>query len=126
MINVTVGELFDSSTALQKIATQPFSGGNAFKIARLLKAVDEEMKTVEETRRKIVTTYCEKDDNGEPKVDENGQVHIANDVLEKCNEELNSLFSTSVELNVNKISIDALETVELSPMEVMQVEMYFE
>jgi len=42
MIEITLGELLDCTTAMQKLAEKPMKTKSAFKVARLMREIDKE------------------------------------------------------------------------------------
>jgi hypothetical protein len=84
------------------------------------------MSSFNETRMELIKKYGEKDENGELKTDENGNVHIPDEALREFSNELQELLSTEVEINANKVKLDDLGTVEFTPSEMAQLEDFIE
>lgn len=125
MIKLTMKEVVNAAPVLAKLTNQSFSGIATFKIARLLKAFDEEVSLFEETRAKLIQKYCKKDENGNL-IQENNQLQVEPDKIEAFNEELNALLSTVVELKGEKLQIDYFENIALTPIEASVIEMFIE
>lgn len=126
MISVKLLDIIDASPILRKLAESTFSGAVAFKIARLIKACEIELQTFEESRRKIIEEYGEKDENGELKIFDNQQIKVKEEYREKCAVSLNELLNTEIELNVNKIPINSLEQIDITPNELIKMEAFIE
>lgn len=122
MIKLTVNEVLNIVPALQELAGKNFPGATTFKIARLIRETDKEVKTFEEERMKIVNKYGEKKENGEVNVKDDGTVKIMEDKIEKCNQELVELLNTEVEINAGKLKEEIFDTVELTPSLALSIE----
>lgn len=105
---------------------QSFKGSLAFKIARLARELNKEMETFNEQRRKIVNEYSLKDENGEVESDENGNIQIAPDRIQEFNTEFTNLLNTEVEVNADKLPMDNIDDFEVSPQQMLNIEMFFE
>ena len=126
MIKVNLNDIINATETLQKIMQQPFKGSLAFKIARLARELNKEMETFNEQRRKILEEYCIKDENGNLKQLENGNVQIIPEKINEFNNEFNSLLSTEVEINADKLPVDNIDAFEITPQEMLNIEVFFE
>lgn len=126
MISVKLLDIIDASPILRKLAESTFSGAVAFKIARLIKACEAELQTFEESRHKIIEKYGEKDKNGELKIFDNQQIRVKEEYREICATSLNELLGTEIELNANKIPVESLEQIDITPNELIKIEAFIE
>lgn len=122
MITLTLNDIFNAVPALREISSKEFPGSTTFKIARLIRELDKEIQLFEEERNKIANKYGEKDENGVLITKDNGMIKISDDKIQECNEELQALFSTQVEINANKLSVDIFDTIEMTPTQAMNLE----
>lgn len=122
MIKMTLNELMNAAPALRELSEKSFTGATTFKIARLIREVDKEIKTFEEERMKIVNKYGEKDENGELATQEDGTVKIIEDKINECNQELVDLLNAEVEINAEKLKEEVFEKIELTPALVIAIE----
>lgn len=122
MITLTLNDIFNAVPALREISSKEFPGSTTFKIARLIRELDKEIQLFEEERSKIANKYGEKDENGMLIAKDNGMIKISDDKIQECNEELQALFSTQVEINANKLSVDIFDTIEMTPTQAMNLE----
>ena len=74
----------------------------------------------------LIKQYGEKDETGELKSDENGNVRIPPEVLTDFNKELQELLATEIEINANKIRIDDISDVEFTAAEMAQLDDFIE
>lgn len=126
MISVKINDLLNATDTLQELSRKSLKARLAFDVSRLLKAADVEVSQFNEARMKILQKYGEKDENGELVSDEKGNCRIANENLTDFNNELNELIGAQVELNANKISIDALDNLDFTPVEMVALEPFIE
>lgn len=126
MIDIKLEQLINSTESLKSLSQKPLKARSAYAVSKILKAADEEMVAFNETRMNLIRKYGEKDDNGELKSDENGNVHILADSLDTFNQELRELMDTQIEINANKIKIDDIGDVEFTPAEMAQLDEFIE
>ena len=67
-------------------------------------------------RTKIVTKYAKKDDNGQIVVDKenNNMIEIPDEDVKKVDAELDELFARKIELQSNKIQLEAIKDLDLT------------
>ena len=122
MITLTLNDIFNAVPALREISTKEFPGSVTFKIARLIRELDKEIQLFEEERNKIANKYGEKDENGNLVIQEGGNIKILDNKIQDCNEELQALFNTQVEINANKLPVDIFDSIEMTPTQAMNLE----
>lgn len=122
MITMTLNDIFNAVPALREISTKEFPGSVTFKIARLIRELDKEIQLFEEERSKIANKYGEKDENGNLVIQEGGNIKILDNKIQECNEELQALFNTQVEINANKLPVDIFDSIEMTPTQAMNLE----
>lgn len=126
MINITVKELVDSSETMKKLSQKSLKGKTAYYIARLLREIDKELTLFNETRGDLIKKYGEKDENGELKIDENGNCKFGPDTIEQFYSEMNDILNNGIELNANKINLKDLEELDFTPTEMIILEPFIE
>lgn len=126
MISITLEQLINSSDGLKALSQKPLKARCAYTVGKLLKAADVEISNFNETRMELIKKYGEKDENGELKQDEQGNVHIGTEFVNHFNDELNELLNTTIDINSNKIKIEDLESVNFTPAEMTQLEDFIE
>jgi len=108
-VSVQLGELKNAIGSLRQLSDMKLPAKVAFSVARSLGKIDEELKVYNEALRKAV--------------EDNGGTALGNGAIEfesKDNEklflvELGDLNETVVNFEINKISIDSLDGIELTP-----------
>ena len=126
MINVTLRELVDSAETMKKLSQESLKGKTAYYIARLLREIDKELTLFNETRGNLIKKYGDKDENGELKIDENGNCQFAPQEMEKFYSEMNDILNNIIELNANKITLNELEELDFTPNEMIILEPFIE
>lgn len=113
MITVKMMDLFGKDEAFAELDKITLTGKVAFAVARLKKAVQQELETFYASRLEVAKRYADRDEKGEIKVDENGNIHIPEDKMEECNKELTEVLQEEVELNANYLKAEWFENIEL-------------
>ena len=122
MITMTVNDLLNVIPVLRELLNKPFKGSAAFKLARLMRELDRETTLFEEARQKLAEKYGKRDENGLLIFNEDGNIQLQEDKLAECNEEMLSLLNTSIEINADKIPMDAFAEVEIAPAQVIAID----
>ena len=126
MIETTIRNLLAAKPFLQQLANTEMPAKDAFKILKTLKLVDNELAVVQDSRMKLVEKYCQRDENGQWKVDEVGNVLIVPEQVETFGNEQSELFDTAIKLNCDKLSIDVLGNLTFTPKMLMDMEDFIE
>lgn len=124
MIKLTLGEVINAISPLEKISQFPLNGANAFKIARLIRELNKEMETFEIQRKELIEKYCERDKDGSMLIEDNN-IRIQSRFIEQYNNTLMSMLKSEIEINASPLSIDTLEMITLTPQEALNLEKFF-
>ena len=101
-------------TALSSIAGQALPVKTSFKIKKMFKVIEDEMKNLEEVKKSLVQRFGERLESGELKEDENGMIRL--DLARKSEWESQVIEMETIQSEVLPLSIDELgEKVEISP-----------
>ena len=122
MITMTVNDLLNVIPVLRELLNKPFKGATAFKLARLMRELDKETALFEESRQKIAEKYGKRDENNSLVFNELGNILIQEDKIADCNNEMTALLNTSIEVNANKIPLDAFDEIEIAPAQAMAID----
>lgn len=82
---------------------------SAFKVHRISKIMDSELKDVEELRLKIVDKYKESENK------ETGEIQLKKELLKDYQKDIEELFDQVVEVDIKPVSLSELEGVTLTP-----------
>ena len=117
MIKVTINDILNVEKVFKKLINQSLTGKNAFVMARLAREVEKEVTTFESTRMELIRKYASTDENGEMIVDDNGNVHLSEENVKSCNQELLEVLSQEIELNAGPLQYDWFDSIELTMTE---------
>ena len=117
MIEIKAGELKGIYEVLNSLRSQLLPANQAYRIARIGRELDNEVNLYETQRAEIIKKYCDKDENGEPAVDENGNITIKqeNENFEKVVKELTKIANEHISINVEPLDLKELSEVKLTP-----------
>lgn len=105
-ITIKLAQLIDSRDALEKVFNQDLPVRMAYKISKIIKAVNNELTTFDEFRNKLLNKYGT--DAGE------GKFSISAENVPLFQEDIKSLLETEVTLEFNRITLDDLGSIKLS------------
>ena len=117
MIEIKAGELRGIYEVLNSLRSQLLPANQAYRIARIGRELDNEVNLYEAQRAEIIKKYCDKDENGEPAVDENGNITIKQESenFEKVVKELTKIANEHISINVEPLNLKELGEVKLTP-----------
>lgn len=126
MIRITLNDILNSVQIFREISVKPLPIKTAFRVARLIRELDKENTTFETSRRAIIEKYADRNENGEMKQTEEGNIIIQQENIIECNNELNDLLNTEIEINADKLNIDDMGDIELTPAQAYNIEAFIE
>lgn len=126
MINVKLEDLINATDGLRGLSQKQLKARCAYAVGKILKSADAEIQSFNETRMELIKKYGEKDESGELKTEENGNVRIPPEGMNEFSRELRELLDTEVEISANKIKMDDIGEVEFTPAEMAQLENFIE
>lgn len=107
--------LVNSTEALKILnESRSLSGATAYKIAKNVKKIEEELKSYQEGKNVIINKYCSKDDKGE-NIILNGNYDIPNETMDAFNNDLLDLLDTESDIEIRLLSVSEVENASLSP-----------
>lgn len=122
MITVSVREILNSAEIMQKLSKRQFKGKVAFQIARILRYIDEELKSFNEARSNLIEVYGERDESDNLVMDENNNYKIQKDKITELNQEIEELLNTSIQINADAINIKDIENENFTPADILLLE----
>lgn len=124
MINTYLRNIVESADIMRELSTKTLKGRAAFRVARLLRELEKEFTLFNEKRVELIREYAQKDENGEIKSDENGNVTLDQTRLNEFYEKLDELLNAEVEINAEKIDIDDFGDVDFTPAQIINLEAF--
>lgn len=126
MIELKIGDLLNATEALQNLAKKELKARLALSISRILKNAEGEIQNFNETRMNLIQKYGEKDESGELVTTDDGNCKILNENMQIFQSELNELLDATIEINANKIPLDALDALDFTPKDMVMLEPFIE
>lgn len=126
MITVSVREILNSAEIMQKLSKRQFKGKVAFQIARILRYIDEELKSFNEARSNLIEVYGERDESDNLVMDEKNNYKIQKDKITELNQEIEELLNTSIQINADAINMKDIENEDFTPADILLLEPFIE
>ena len=126
MIKVTLKDIVESQDVMRALSSKQLRGRVAFKVARLLKKLEAELATFNDTRIKLIETYAKKDDEGNFVTNEKNEYQFDADNANKFVEEINKLLLEEIDIDANPILVDEIEELNFTPAEIVALEPFMD
>lgn len=94
----------------------------SYAISKNLLKLEKEVEAYNLEREKLLKKYAEKDEAGEIKADELGNIKFIKKYKEKWNKEIIELLDIEVEVDIHKFDLSVLDNVEMSVQELMAID----
>ena len=104
---------------MRQVMNKNFKGSVSFKIGRLVRELDKELKLFEKERERLIEKYAEKDEKGNL-IFTGKNVKILDTI--QFNKEMEELLSNELNINAEKIDIEIFDDIEISPEQAMILE----
>lgn len=112
----TIVELITARETLSKIANQPINALIAFRVGKIIKAVNDELSKFDEIRADLFKKYGTIDSDGKPT--------FTNENVEIINKELTPILLEEIELKFNKLNINDIKDINLTTFEILGIEKF--
>ena len=126
MMTVTLKDIVESQEVMRTLSNKPLRGRAAFKVARLLKKLEAELTTFNDTRVKLIESYAKKDEDGQFVTNDKNEYQFDQDNANKFVDEINKLLLEPIEVDANPISIDEIEELDFTPSEMAALEPFLD
>jgi len=124
-VELNVNELIKAREALNLFMQEKLPVKLAYKIKKIYKEVDEELKILEESKDKLLDNYAEKDENGDLK-NEDGFFTIPKMYREHFEKELNELNNMKIKISFTPIKEEEIENMEITPSTLLALEHFIQ
>lgn len=111
-ITVTLGELFNSTVPLHRLAAQPMPSRLTFALVKTVRAVVKEMNALEETRAILCDNYGKKDEK-------TGKYKFTKESEAAADKEFNELLKNEVTIKGSKLDLEDLPGLTISASDVI-------
>lgn len=119
-------EIIESKDVLAQLnQSKGMTGVVAYRIGKNIKMLDAELEEYDKARIHILEKYSNKDDKGNPII-ENNNYDIDQENLAQALNEINDLLDEESTLDLKKVSIEDISIANLSPKEMMAIEYMLE
>ena len=118
MIKLSLAEIKESEGALQKVLSSPLDVRLAYSLGKLIKKLNEELQNIETIRIKLVDQYGV--------TSENGSKQVQPDKFTEFYRDYNEALKIEVEFDINKLPLEKLGEVKLSPIEINTISFLIE
>jgi len=117
-VKVKLFEVYNSVPVMNKVLETSVSASLAYHLTKLLKTLNEEMKTIEEQRIKLVEKYGEKNDKEESLV-------VSEENKAKFMSEFSDLLNSEIELSWEQLSVEKMEGLQLTVNDMSRIQFLF-
>lgn len=124
MIETSIKDIIGGKEVFKKLAEMPLNIKVAYNIARIIREIEKENKTFEDTRQKLLFKYGEKDPSGQLIINQNNQITIIPEQINNYNKEIQELLDEKIKLNVEPIKLNDLGEIQITPAEIYQINMF--
>lgn len=125
MAKLTNKEIIEKVGMLGGISDRKLPVKVSYAIAKNISKIESELKHYNKEREKIVDKYCEKDEEGNLKI-EDGNYAIKKEEKENWNKDMNDLQEIVVEIDAHTFNMDLLTGYDMSPNEMMCIDFMLE
>lgn len=119
-MKITNNQMVNSIPNLKTLSQKQLPIQVSYKIAKNIRNIEQDLVIYERERQKLVDRYAEKDTEGKPKVNDNGN-YVIKDKL-NWNKDILELLNFETDVEIEKIDIKELDGVEISPGELMTID----
>lgn len=125
MVKLTNKEILERVPTLAELRARKLPVKVSYAIAKNIDKVERELKIYNQEREKIIKEYCLRDANGSLKITD-GNYDIDPARSKDFSKEINDLEAIEVELDVHKFNISLLESFEMTPDELINIDFMIE
>ena len=126
MMKVTLKDIVESQEVMRTLSNKPLRGRVAFKVARLLKKLEAELTTFNDTRVKLIESYAKKDEEGNYVTNDKNEYQFDEGNANKFVEEINKLLLEELDIDANPILVDEIEDLDFTPAEMAALEPFMD
>jgi len=114
---IKLSELRDITGSLSKVLSQDLPVKQAYRLSKLAKAVQAEMKELNELRERLIKKYGERDEQGNLAVKSR---------LEEFQAEFTPILDEEVELSFIPLDLNDIDGLKISPLDIANLEMFID
>ncbi len=123
-------DILNSQSTLAELNNcKGLSSVTAYRIAKNIKLVNEELKVYNDQRIKLLENLANKDEDGKPIIKEDDgmqEYDLSRENKIKLQEEVNKLLEEEINMDIKKVSLEQLDRAGLSPAQLSTIEYMLE
>ena len=100
-----------------KLRDQSLPLKTSYKLSKLARRLETEQNFYQDKLRKILSQYAEKDEKGEIKFNERGDIVFIPETIRECEKEITELQNFKIEDIEITFTLDELEALQITPLE---------
>jgi len=117
-VKVKLIDIYNSVPVMNKILETSMSASLAFQMTKLLKTLNDEMKSIEDQRVKLVEKFGTKQEG-------NDTLMVSDENKDKFMSEFGELLNTSVEISWEPLSVTKVDGLQLTVNDMARVQFLF-
>lgn len=123
-----IKDILNSRNVLIKLNnTAGMSSVVAYRVGKNIKLLDDELKSYDDARTKVLEEAANKDKDGKAIIDEaTRQYDIPEDKLQEALQEIEKLQDEDINIDIRKVTVEDINKAELTPRELMSIEFMLE
>lgn len=122
-MKININELVQIGNLCEKFSNRVVSARLAYKLAKLSKAISEDINFYQEKYIEYLEMFGERDENGDF-VSNKGNIKIISGLEQECKEKFNELNSIEVEIPNIKFSLEELEQLNMTMKDMLVFDLF--
>ena len=122
MIEISLNNLLTSVDTLKSLTGKSYPAKVAYQIARICREVQNECNLFDEQRNNLIRKYCNYDEDGEIKKNEQGFIDFTPENQTQFEGEITQLLATTINLNVEPVELEAFGEATFTPDQMLLIE----
>lgn len=121
-MKLNIQNIIEAEKVLESIAfDENIKGRYAIKLLKNLEVLKKEVDRFDKLREPIIKRYCDKDEKGEPIIENNSYIFNNEKNKIKMFEEINELLIAEINLDIEIIEFSAIENINISMAHLSQI-----
>lgn len=122
-MKININELVQIGNLCEKFSNRVVSARLAYKLAKLSKAISEDINFYQEKYIEYLEMFGERDENGDF-ISNKGNIKIISGLEQECKEKFNELNSIEVEIPNIKFSLEELEQLNMTMKDMLVFDLF--
>lgn len=118
--------LLSDMPVLRNISQKELPVKASYAIAKNLNKIESELKVYESQRTKLIDKYALKDEKGQVKADDSGQIIFKDGCKEQWDKDINELLAIENDIDIHKFNISIIDGCNMTAAELMLIDYMIE